>query len=103
MAVLRPRADYYAEAHPGPEDVFLLIEVAETSLAYDRDVKVPLYALAGISEVWLVDLSERRVTRYRSPSAGGHADARTFSGNERLSPAAFPDVEIGVEEILGSA
>jgi Uma2 family endonuclease len=51
VAVLRPREDFYAEAHPKPGDVLLLIEVSDTTLRYDREVKLPLYALAGIPEV----------------------------------------------------
>ncbi len=61
LALLRWRPNFYADADPRPEDVLLIIEVADTSLAYDRDIKVPLYARAGIPEVWLVDLNEARL------------------------------------------
>jgi hypothetical protein len=66
LTVLKPRPDFYAKAHPGPADVFLLVEVADlsacnaqagTSAAYDRDMKVPLYAQAGVPEVWVVDVA----------------------------------------------
>jgi Uma2 family endonuclease len=56
VAVMRPRPDFYGTAHPGPEDVLLLVELAETSAEYDRQVKVPLYARWGFPEVWVVDL-----------------------------------------------
>ena len=56
-AYSKPRDDYYVDAHPGPDDILLLIEVADTTLEFDRNVKLPLYARAGISEVWLVDLN----------------------------------------------
>lgn len=67
IALLRPRADYYKGSHPRPHEVCLVIEVADASVRYDRDVKVPLYARAGIAEVWLVDLRERRLSRHREP------------------------------------
>jgi Uma2 family endonuclease len=73
LAVLRPRADYYKSAHPRPENVLLLIEVADTSLRYDRDIKTSLYARHGIPEVWLVDVQRRQVTRYRHAVNGAYA------------------------------
>jgi Uma2 family endonuclease len=68
IAVLRPRDDYYEQAHPGPDDVLLLIEVADTSACYDREVKMPLYARHGIPEVWLLDLEKAWVEVYVEPS-----------------------------------
>jgi hypothetical protein len=70
VALLRPRADFYTDAHPGPRDVLLVIEVSESSLQPDRDVKVPLYARHAIPEVWLVDVAQRRVLRFTSPVGG---------------------------------
>ena len=75
IALLRPRADDYRSAHPGPDDCLLVVEVADSSLAYDRDVKLPRYARAGISEVWLVDLTGRRLLIHRRPDAGRYAEA----------------------------
>jgi len=72
FALLRRRSDFYRTAHPRPHDLLLIIEVAESSLAYDRDVKVPLYARHGVPEVWLIDLEGRRVTRYRTPADGAY-------------------------------
>lgn len=74
LALLRPRADFYRDGHPGPADVLLLIEVADTSLAYDRDVKLPRYARAGIPEAWLVDLGNRRLLIHRQPGPDGYAE-----------------------------
>jgi Uma2 family endonuclease len=73
VALLRPRADFYKSAHPRPADVLLIIEVADTSLRYDREIKVPLYARYGIPELWVVDLSGRNLTRYRDPREGTYA------------------------------
>ncbi|WP_295429908.1 Uma2 family endonuclease [uncultured Thiodictyon sp.] len=73
IALLRPRSDYYRNGHPGPDDVLLLIEVADSSLRYDREVKIPRYARAGIPEVWLVDLGGSALSIYREPGASGYA------------------------------
>jgi Uma2 family endonuclease len=75
IMLLRPRDDYYRSAHPRPEDVALIIEVAETTLRYDREVKLPLYAQAGIPEVWLVDLDAQRLTVFRQPAPTGFLKA----------------------------
>lgn len=74
IALLRPRADWYRNGHPGPDDVLLLIEVADTSLTYDREVKLPRYARAGIPEVWLVDLGGRRLDIHRCPAGHGYGE-----------------------------
>ena len=73
IALLRLRSDYYRSGHPGPEAVLLLIEVADSSLRYDREVKIPRYARAGIPEVWLVDLGGSALSIYREPGASGYA------------------------------
>lgn len=66
-AVLRPRADDYEHGLPGPSDILLLVEVSDSTLARDRDVKAPLYAAHGIPEYWLVDLDARKVLVHRDP------------------------------------
>lgn len=72
LALLRPRADFYAQAHPQPADVLLVVEVADHSLAYDRAIKVPLYARAGIPETWVIDLDTETVFVYQQPGAPGY-------------------------------
>jgi len=94
IAVLCPRADYYRTGHPGPADVLLLIEVADSSLHYDREVKLPRYARAGIPEVWLVDLGGRRLTVHRRPAPHGYAD-ETSPDNLGLLP-----VPVGVPAMV---
>jgi Uma2 family endonuclease len=80
LAVLRPRADFYTESHPQAADALLLIEVADSSIAYDLQVKVPLYARHGIPEVWVVDIPDRRVFRFSrlSREAGRYLDQSTL-------------------------
>jgi Uma2 family endonuclease len=70
IAVLEPRADFYKSRRPKPSDVLLVVEVADTSLRFDRDDKIPLYARHGVPEVWLVDLRAKRLVRYRNPQQG---------------------------------
>lgn len=100
IAVLR-RADGLSGAWlPSPQDVLLVIEVADTSLEHDRDVKVPLYASAGIPEVWLVDLPGDQIKVYRDPGPDGYRDVRTVTRGGTLTPLALPAVELRANEIL---
>ena len=101
LALLQPRDDFYAQAHPEPEDVLLVVEVAETSAAYDREVKVPLYARSGIPEVWLVDLEAGQVEVYREPTPKGYREVERVGPGQPLAPQALPDRELAVEAIIG--
>lgn len=100
LALLRPRPDFYADKHPEPEDVLLVVEVAETSGGYDRGVKIPLYAGAGLPEVWLVDLETEVVESYCKSSAQGYKEVRKYHRGERLASQAVPDLELSVDEVL---
>jgi Uma2 family endonuclease len=75
VTLLEPRADFYKAAHPTPADVMLVVEVADSSLPHDRDVKLALYARHHIAEVWLVDLQHDEITRYRQPHPDGYRAA----------------------------
>jgi Uma2 family endonuclease len=101
LMLLAPRDDFYAEAHPTPEDVRLLIEVADTTRAFDRDVKLPVYARAGVAEVWLVDLQENLVEVHRDPVQGAFRRTRRAFPGEDLEPAGVPGVRVAVREIFG--
>jgi len=101
LALLRPNPDFYAQAHPAPEDVLLVVEVAETSAAVDREKKVPLYGRAGIGEAWLVDLAGECVEVYLKPSPYGYREVRRFWRGDHFSPQAFPDLELAVDDVLG--
>lgn len=100
IALLRPRPDFYASSHPGPEDILLVIEVADTSGPYDRQVKVPLYARSGIVETWLVDLPGGTIEVYRIPSPEGYRQIQIVRRGERLAPAALPDLELSADDFL---
>ncbi|BBD60133.1 hypothetical protein NIES2109_29280 [Nostoc sp. HK-01] len=101
VALLKPRDDFYAAAHPQPQDIFLLIEVADSTIIYDREEKIPLYAEANIIAVWLVDINEQIVEVYQQPTATGYQHIQKFAGGETLSIPGFSDVTITVNEIFG--
>lgn len=101
LLVLRFRPDFYRTVLAGPEDVLLLIEVADTSLAYDRDFKLPLYARAGIPEVWIVNRGEDRIEVYREPRGGRYETVTMHERGSSVAPLAFPDMSVRVEDILG--
>lgn len=87
--------------HPDPSDVLLIVEVADTSLERDRDVKIPRYAAAGIPEVWLVDLASDTIAVYRRPGPDGYAGRALSRRGDTLHPAVLAGVAIGADEILG--
>ncbi|HWN43848.1 MAG TPA: Uma2 family endonuclease [Thermoanaerobaculia bacterium] len=101
IALLRWRDDFYASSHPSPEDILLLIEVADTSIEFDRRKKIPLYASSGVPDFWLVDLIKSTIEIYREPTTSGFRDIRKLRKGDRISPLAFPDLELNVSDILG--
>lgn len=100
VMLLKPAPDDYTNRHPGPEDVLLLIEVADTSLELDREEKLPAYGRAGLPEVWLVNLLESVIEVYREPHYAGYSARQVWRVGDRGSPAAFPDVSVDVGELL---
>lgn len=104
IALLKPKADFYAARHPEPQDGLLLIEVADTSLEYDRTIKLPLYAKPGIPEVWIVNLPEQCIEVYAAaPDEQRYRKrkkVRVGSG-KTLRLTTLPQVRIPVDEILG--
>jgi len=100
LMLLKVVPDFYATRHPGPGDVFLLIEVADTSLDYHREKKLPAYGRAGISEVWIVNLEDRTVEVYRQPQAAGCGSTTVLRPGDKASPSAFADAVVDVAELL---
>ncbi|MGH8575763.1 MAG: Uma2 family endonuclease [Gammaproteobacteria bacterium] len=90
LMLLKARADFYRSAHPRPDDVLLIVEVADTTLTYDRDIKMPLYARHGIPGVWLVDLANKRLHVFTSPSDPGYLESRSLARPGLLATAALP-------------
>lgn len=101
IALLRPRADYYTETHPGPEDVLLVIEVVESSAESDRRIKVPLYARYGIPEVWLVVPNTEVVEIYRQPSSGRYLESHRLGRGQVLNIGTLPEITLSVQDIFG--
>ncbi len=100
IALLRPRADFYASAHPGPADVLLVVEVADTSSDIDREVKLSLYARAGVLEAWLVDLFKEIIEVHWDPSPDKYGSVQQVTRSQTLSPLAFPDAGLPVDRVL---
>jgi Uma2 family endonuclease len=101
VTLLIRRDDFYAGGHPRSRDILLLIEVIDSSVGYDRAVKLPLYARAGIVEVWLANVNTRRIEGFRRPGPGGYAESKIFQNDDRLGIQAFPDVTFTARELLG--
>ena len=94
LSVLRARDDFYTASHPTAADVVLVIEVADTSLTYDRRTKLPLYARSGIAEAWLVDLVNHVVEVHTVPTAAGYERTERFAGAALLPRLGVPASEI---------
>ncbi len=100
VMLLKPAADDYTSRHPQPDDVFLLIEVSDTTLEYDRAEKLPAYGRAGVAEVWIVNLHDAVVEIYREPHFTGYGSKTMLNVGEKISPLAFPDAIVDVAELL---
>ena len=101
LALLRPRADFYASRHPERADALLVIEVMDSSVARDRRVKLPIYARAGVEDVWLVHAVASTVEVCRDPRGSDHRDRRVLDRSTTLSPLAFPDLVLPVADLMG--
>jgi len=101
--LLKPAADDYTRRYPGPDDVYLLIEVSDSSVVYDRTRKLPAYGRAGIQEVWIINLPEQTMEVYREPHYVGYASKQVLRIGDEARPLAFPDVAIEVRSLLQQA
>ena len=100
LAVVRVDANRYRDRHPYPADVFLLIEIANTSLSHDRNRKARIYAQAGIIEYWILDLNQRQVLVYRQPEGERYQVEQVLAASETIAPLAFPEVVMVVANLL---
>lgn len=101
LAILKWRDDFYSQFHPGPPDILLVIEIAETSVAYEREVKLPVYARSGVPEVWLADIAAETVTAHAEPANGVYRNVRTYRRGDSITPLNFPDLWIEVASLFG--
>ena len=100
LMLLRWRDDFYRSRHPVPADVLLLIEVSDTTLSFDRTEKSPLYARAGISEVWLVNLPEQCIEVHTEPRGSRYGTVRVARSGIDLVPSALADISLPVTQVL---
>jgi Uma2 family endonuclease len=102
VAIVKPDPLDYEEHHPTVADVFLIIEVADSSLKFDCEVKAIAYAKSGISDYWVLDVVGRKLHVFRLPTAEGYQSETILLEGVTVFPIAFPDCEIRVEEMLRS-
>jgi Uma2 family endonuclease len=100
LALLRWRDDFYVKSHPRSGDILLLVEIADTTLDYDRDTKIPLYAQAGVSEVWLIDLKGKRVDIFRQPEDGRYTSQHCARELGRLQVEALPELDFDLSRLF---
>ena len=101
VIVLKPVPDFYASRPCVPEDVFFLVEVSDTTLRYDKNIKLLRYAAAGVAEVWIEDLTNDLLLVYREPAGDRFKTGLTFRRDDSVSPLAFPESIFKVEDLLG--
>lgn len=102
LSLLIPRADFYVAAYPCPQDIYLIIEVSDSTLDYDRYTKIPLYAEANIQEVWIINLKEECLEVYRHPLNGSYQAMQKYYRGESIFIESFPEIELTLTEILGN-
>ena len=101
LALLKPRKDFYSNSHPTPEDVLVVIEVADSSVIYDRNVKLPLYARAGIPEAWLMVLGKEVIEVHSRPKNGKYQKVQRLKRGKTLTSPTIPGLSFRVEDLLG--
>lgn len=101
VLLLRPREDRYFNSHPTADDVLLVIEVADASLRFDLERKIPAYGRSGIAEAWVVDLKGRVLRVFTGPERGvGYTSDEIIGASYTASPEALPDLEIGIADLF---
>jgi hypothetical protein len=100
LVLLRPRADFYASRHAGPRDILLIVEIAESSIDYDREVKTRVYAEFGVPEYWIADLNANLVWRYSAPESGAYQTVAQHRRGESIAPALLPACVVAVDALL---
>jgi Uma2 family endonuclease len=100
VMLLKPAPDDYTSRHPQPDDVFLLIEVSDTTLDFDHEKKLPAYGRAGVAEAWIVNLNELTIEVYREPHFTGCGSKTILRAGDIVAPLAFPGTTVDVAELL---
>jgi Uma2 family endonuclease len=108
IVIARLRSDDYIDSHPSPVDIILVVEVADSTIRFDREIKAPLYAAAGISEYWIVNLLDNCLEIYRQPEGGIYASieiieplsGQSLSGKEAVSLPQFPAIKLSISDFF---
>ena len=100
LVVLHVRDDFYETRYATPQDILLVVEVADSSLAFDRLRKARLYAAAVVTEYWLINLRDDVLEVYRQPTPQGYASTTILRRGDRVALAAFPEIELAVEDLV---
>ena len=100
IVVARHREDYYTTAHPAPADILLIVEVAQSTPEYDRDIKAHLYGRNAIPETWVKNLPEDCIERFTGPGPDGYSQHTVHRRGETITPVSFPDLELAVADVL---
>jgi Uma2 family endonuclease len=101
LTLLRRKPDPAAPGPPDPEDVLVVVEVSDTTLSYDRNVKLPSYAQAGIPEAWVIDLEAGNVEVHSGPAPNGYRESRSFGSGDGLVSGTVEGLSVPVDEVLG--
>ncbi len=99
LMLLRPRGDFYEQGNPTPADTLLVVEIGDSSLSYDRNTKIPLYAAQGVPETWLIDIQKRRIEVYRDPGPSGYRQVLLPDPDQYIAPVLLPELRIQVAEL----
>lgn len=99
-AVVRSRTDGYRTGHPLPEDVLLIIEVADSSARFDTQVKAKLYGVAGIPEYWVIDVPQACLRVFIDPTSRGYKTTQVFEREDTVKCRSIPELVLPVEELL---
>ena len=100
IVLLRPKDDFYATQHPGPADILLIVEVAQSSLEYDRTTKADIYARTGVPEYWIADLIQDFIFAYSDPREAAYRSVRHLQRGESIAPQLLPECRLRIDDLL---
>jgi Uma2 family endonuclease len=101
IAVVKIDPNRYRDRHPTPADIYLLVEVADSTLSYDRNRKAKVYAKANIPEYWVINVKQRQILVFRNPQGERYQDEQVLEVGDAIAPVSFPDVVIELDSLLG--
>jgi Uma2 family endonuclease len=101
IAILQPRSDNYAHAHPRPDDIIIIIEVSDSTVQYDRTEKLPRYAAANIAEAWIIDVAQQTIEQYTQPMRGEYARMKKVFFGDIITSSSLPGITLDTSDIFG--